>query len=767
MPPPPSEAHTHFELKKRVDRVTGQWVLGRECIHCRAAIPDNSVDVTFYSKDTSTSVLLDHIEKLHNDIRLRRQQRPTVASSSTPSKRPRTTNQLSITQSFVKVNNDAVRPALAELFARCSWAHHCIESPEFIAALDAYRNSTIRPPTRAGLRHDMLNLAQQMRASVVKQLRAYCRSSPLTIAIDGWTNVRQDKVTNVMILCGGVAFYCCSIVNVVDRNTATWLLKPMIEVLHEIKREGLIFSALVADNEQVNKTLHRLLEPTFPFLVRSPCAAHLIQLCVNHALDIPAIQPIFVSMEELLRTFRSKEQRLKLRQVQMAANSDNSYLCLIKPCDTRWSSHLAAARRLLKLRTSVDMVLPQTPQFWSDLTEVIRFLEPFAAATDVVQSDRSTLYDFYTQFKTLIKHVKDTPVSSPFHIAKDSINNIIIGVWEKHVVMKAVITTAHLSFDSTVEAAFSDKMPAARQWLADFASQYAVYWTLSTAATVQEARSLLTDEYSAFVGRRAGSCFANLQDDINEIRAAHVLQKRQFDPKAVWALYLDSAPVLAHAAIALLSIAGSEACVERSFSAQGTVHNDRRNRLKDSMVEAEMFIKFNRLALRKAAGEAVGRDRLELMTDEYDGLDDAPSVTELFNRVPVAEQDVKQPEQQQQQQQQQQPEEQEEQQLDSELEEAVAVPVVSSIPRPPPSTDDVTRFVVDYVRNTPHTITARFRWQPWHEQQLQAAGAAFEPPMRDTVTVLRRKVMQYVRAQAEQEAASDEVSAIVDIEQSE
>ena len=39
--------------------------------------------------------------------------------------------------------------------------------------------------------------------------------------------------------------------------------------------------------------------------------------------------------------------------------------------------------------------------------------------------------------------------------------------------------------------------------------------------------------------------------------------------------------------------------------------------------------------------------------------------------------------------------------------------------------------------------------------------------MRDTVTVLRRKVMEYVRAQAEQEAASDEVSAVVDIEQSE
>ena len=68
MPPPPSEAHTHFELKKRVDRVTGQWVLGRECIHCRAAIPDNSVDVTFYSKDTSTSVLLCNRQRIRRYV---------------------------------------------------------------------------------------------------------------------------------------------------------------------------------------------------------------------------------------------------------------------------------------------------------------------------------------------------------------------------------------------------------------------------------------------------------------------------------------------------------------------------------------------------------------------------------------------------------------------------------------------------------------------------------------------------------------------------
>ena len=203
----------------------------------------------------------------------------------------------------------------------------------------------------------------------------------------------------------------------------------------------------------------------------------------------------------------------------------------------------------------------------------------------------------------------------------------------------------------------------------------------------------------------------------------------------MWALYLDEAPVLAHAAVALLSIAGSEAAVERSFSAQGSTHSDRRNRLQDEIVEAEMFVKFNRVALQRAAGEQQGSsDKVQEMTDKYDDTSDAPSVADLFKRIGLPEQDEKQP---------QQPQQQQEQQQGSELDGLPAEPVVvRSVARPPPPTDDVQRFVEEYVRT--HTITARFRWQPHHEQQLQAAAVGFNPPMRDVVSVLK-KVMVYVR----------------------
>ena len=39
--------------------------------------------------------------------------------------------------------------------------------------------------------------------------------------------------------------------------------------------------------------------------------------------------------------------------------------------------------------------------------------------------------------------------------------------------------------------------------------------------------------------------------------------------------------------------------MERTFSAQGDVHSDRRNRLADVIVESEMFIEFNERTVRR------------------------------------------------------------------------------------------------------------------------------------------------------------------------
>lgn len=59
------------------------------------------------------------------------------------------------------------------------------------------------------------------------------------------------------------------------------------------------------------------------------------------------------------------------------------------------------------------------------------------------------------------------------------------------------------------------------------------------------------------------------------------------DARLIWADYKHSAPELYTMAMALLSLAASEAAVERSFSAQPDVHSKKRNALLDEHIENE------------------------------------------------------------------------------------------------------------------------------------------------------------------------------------
>ena len=72
---------------------------------------------------------------------------------------------------------------------------------------------------------------------------------------------------------------------------------------------------------------------------------------------------------------------------------------------------------------------------------------------------------------------------------------------------------------------------------------------------------------------------------------------RKHDPApdtiSYWFEMAVHVPLLSKVAVAVCSIAPSEACVERSFSNQGLVHSDHRSSLEDSSVQAIMQVRMN------------------------------------------------------------------------------------------------------------------------------------------------------------------------------
>lgn len=167
--------------------------------------------------------------------------------------------------------------------------------------------------------------------------------------------------------------------------------------------------------------------------------------------------------------------------------------------------------------------------------------------------------------------------------------------WEKHVNVDAVICSAVLSFtdEAVVRAQVGEvSFSKATEWLLDFGSQYLSYYGQYT---VVSAREQLLREYMDFDSRQGP--FLNIVSMIAEVRAAH----EQWDARRVWQLYRRDRPAVCTVAMAVLSNTASEASVERTFSAQDTVHSKKRNRLLDTGVESEMFIQFNTIALRHRA----------------------------------------------------------------------------------------------------------------------------------------------------------------------
>jgi hAT family C-terminal dimerisation region len=380
-----------------------------------------------------------------------------------------------------------------------------------------------------------------------------------------------------------------------------------------------------------------------------------------------------------------------------------------------------------------DVVVPQQPQFWADLNEIIRFLSPFQVATDIMQSDSSTIYELYQQFTTILRHVDSTPSTSCFHSAISDIHNLILTVVDTHVDMDLVVACSLLSFDTHTASLFPDRLKKAEKAFVEFAAQYTFYWNCAGHSTIEEARMQSFAEWTAWNARAPGSGFEEMEDEVSRLKSYYIYSNRQtssngnqftrWNPRLAWANHVRTAPVISLGAIALLSVAGSEAAVERTFSAQGKVHSKGRNRLRDESVEAEMFCRFNGAALERKVQEKDTGHWIEL-TEDYEEVEQVVTAGLFLARV-AREQEEHEDEKQREEEERKGEEEAKEDRseerkepAEEKKEEQAPLPSVSRIPDPPlPATaDDVHRFIVDYVRKA-----------PWPSRVVQSTSPPSQP----------------------------------------
>jgi hypothetical protein len=150
------------------------------------------------------------------------------SGGSAQSKRQRTLSGM-----FAPLQSAALPAALARCFATNHIAYNVASSPSFLALVDVLRGSIAPVPQRNAVKSAMQVSARAMRARLLQRL--IDSKATVAIAIDGWTNIRQGKVTNVVLLCGGAAYYWCSIANMTERSDAAWMERALQPVITEVR----------------------------------------------------------------------------------------------------------------------------------------------------------------------------------------------------------------------------------------------------------------------------------------------------------------------------------------------------------------------------------------------------------------------------------------------------------------------------------------------------------------------------------------------------
>ena len=439
----------------------------------------------------------------------------------------------------------------------------------------------------------------------------------------------HTKVTNVVLLCSGTAFYWCSIPNAKSANTADWLRDHLLPVLQEVVAAGIRFTAFAADNEAVNEKLFKSLQRPFPFLIRVPCAAHTVQLMANQIIALAKFAKVYKVLVGVLSSFdKSRDTRLRLHKMQEEDAEQARAYSLIKPCDTRWNSKLRACQRFMLLRRYLQFMFSAEldDHFWTELQLLIDYLLPFQTATDVLQRDSATLFDVWQQRKLLLRHIKQGRAKYTQAVERQALG-ALNQRWQEQTNRRATIAVAVLSFVDADAEGITAMLNDATDFILDFGQQYICFFNITSAAADPDSlRAQLQRELGEFLGRTGD--FTTIAE---RLRVAQ-LNAATFCPTNIWNGYPGS--LLTLVAKALLSVTASEAAVERSFSAQDAVHTKRRNRLLDHSVQTEMFVKFNYRALQHSSIiQLEQRSWKELLVDALEVQDDSSDIESATTEV--------------------------------------------------------------------------------------------------------------------------------------
>jgi hypothetical protein len=153
------------------------------------------------------------------------------------------------------------------------------------------------------------------------------RASNITLASDGWSNIRRESVLN-FVLCfpKPIMFYDAKYTGV-ESHTAEYIYQEFKSIIEAIGPSK--FAGVITDNASAMRAAWGLLNNDYPQLICLGCNAHIGNLLVKDILKLDWVEELMIQVKEIINFFHAHHQAEAI-----LLNQPNTII-LVQPVDTR------------------------------------------------------------------------------------------------------------------------------------------------------------------------------------------------------------------------------------------------------------------------------------------------------------------------------------------------------------------------------------------------------------------------------------------------
>ena len=531
------------------------------------------------------------------------------------------------------VHRDEADDGVADFFMANGISFNATRSPYYkemvrkiLAAGTGYS-----PPGYNKMRTSLLDRGVTRMLVSSEDLKQAWAHSGCSIVMDGWTDIQQRPLLNVIVTSPEGPYFLKAIDCSGKLKDATYMFEILKDAIDEVGPSNVVH--VITDATHVCRAAGLMVQSRYRHIFWTPCCAHALN---NVLKDIGKIQWI----SKIISDAREAQMFICNHHASLAIYRMYSKKKFLKPAETRYATYFILLERMVEVQASIQATIVSqewnawaesksaqgkklremllSEEWWTECKYVVSFTSPVVELIRYADSDSPSLGEIYECMDSMVGKVKNIirqrNPSLDFFV---EIHKLIEKRWNK------LNTPLHMAAYALNPKWYMER-PNRILPIDDEEVKQGFLDAINKMYSPDEA-SILREQFIDFGTLSPPTFTLDAKRDIK-----NYAQKK---PIGWWRMYGGQVPELRKLATRLLSQVASSSAAERNWSTYSFIHSVKRNRLTSKRAEKLVYVHSSlRLKSRKlpkylegpaARWDVNPEDAAQIDDDEDNPLPDA------------------------------------------------------------------------------------------------------------------------------------------------